>query len=45
VNSSLGFALRFPRIVRVRQDKLPKDIDTIETVQKIYARQHGQGEG
>ena len=24
-----GFALRFPRIVRVRQDKLPKDIDTL----------------
>jgi DNA ligase-1 len=38
-----GFALRFPRIVRVRQDKLPKDIDTIETVEKIYARQHGRG--
>ena len=34
-----GFALRFPRIVRVRQDKLPKDIDTIETVDKVYARQ------
>jgi DNA ligase 1 len=34
-----GFALRFPRIVRVRQDKLPKDIDTIETVEKVYARQ------
>ncbi len=40
-----GFALRFPRIVRVRQDKLPKDIDTIETVEKIYSRQHGRGEG
>ena len=25
-----GFALRFPRIVRVRQDKLPKEIDTVE---------------
>jgi ATP-dependent DNA ligase I len=39
-----GFALRFPRIVRVREDKLPKDIDTIETVEKIYARQHGRSE-
>ncbi len=38
-----GFALRFPRIVRVRQDKLPAEIDGIETVQKIYARQHGRG--
>ena len=37
-----GFALRFPRIVRVRQDKLPKEIDTVETVEKIYARQHGR---
>ena len=37
-----GFALRFPRIVRVRQDKLAKDIDTIGTVEKIYARQHGR---
>ena len=25
-----GFALRFPRIVRVRQDKLPEEIDTVE---------------
>jgi DNA ligase-1 len=35
-----GFALRFPRIVRVREDKLPKNIDTIEEVERIYARQH-----
>ena len=38
-----GYALRFPRIVRVREDKLPKDIDTIEEVERIYARQHGRG--
>ena len=38
-----GFALRFPRIVRVREDKLPRDIDTIETVEEIYKRQHGRG--
>jgi DNA ligase-1 len=31
-----GFALRFPRIVRLRPDKLPADIDTIERVQAIY---------
>jgi DNA ligase 1 len=35
-----GYALRFPRIVRLRPDKLPADADTIETVQKIYAREH-----
>jgi len=38
-----GYALRFPRIVRVRQDKLPKDIDTVEAVERIYKRQHGRG--
>ena len=37
-----GFALRFPRIVRVREDKLPSEIDTIEEVERIYARQHGR---
>jgi DNA ligase-1 len=35
-----GFALRFPRIVRLRADKLPEDADTIETVKEIYARQN-----
>jgi ATP-dependent DNA ligase I len=38
-----GFALRFPRIVRVREDKLPTEIDTIDEVERIYARQHGRG--
>ncbi len=37
-----GFALRFPRIVRVRQDKLPEEIDTVEAVEQIYRRQHGR---
>lgn len=31
-----GYALRFPRIVRLRPDKLPADIDTIERVEQIY---------
>lgn len=34
-----GYALRFPRIVRLRQDKLPEDADTIETAKDIYERQ------
>jgi len=34
-----GFALRFPRIVRLRPDKGAKDADTIETVKKIYEQQ------
>ncbi len=31
-----GFSLRFPRIVRVRDDKPPAEIDTIERVEEIY---------
>lgn len=34
-----GFALRFPRIVRIRTDKLPEDADTIERAREIYERQ------
>jgi DNA ligase-1 len=35
-----GYALRFPRIVRLRSDKGAKDADTIETVKEIYEQQH-----
>ncbi|MGZ5228275.1 MAG: ATP dependent DNA ligase, partial [Burkholderiales bacterium] len=35
-----GYALRFPRIVRLRHDKRPEDADTVETVREIYERQH-----
>jgi DNA ligase 1 len=38
-----GYALRFPRIVRLRPDKRPEDADTIETVREIYGRQHSLG--
>jgi DNA ligase-1 len=34
-----GFALRFPRIVRLRPDKAPEQIDTLERVRELYARQ------
>ncbi|HEX7175014.1 MAG TPA: ATP-dependent DNA ligase, partial [Pyrinomonadaceae bacterium] len=30
-----GYALRFPRIVRLRDDKTPDEIDTLETVRKL----------
>jgi DNA ligase-1 len=33
-----GFALRFPRIVRLRPDKRPEEADTLETVAKIYEK-------
>jgi DNA ligase-1 len=34
-----GYALRFPRIVRLRPDKLPEEADTIERARKIYEKQ------
>jgi len=34
-----GYALRFPRIVRLRPDKAVSEIDTLETVAKLFARQ------
>jgi DNA ligase-1 len=34
-----GYALRFPRIVRLRPDKLAADADTIERVKEIYEKQ------
>ena len=40
---SSGYALRFPRIARLRPDKGPEDADTIETVKEIYERQHSVG--
>jgi DNA ligase-1 len=44
-----GFALRFPRIVRVRDDKPPGEINTLDDVRQLYARlagpAHAQGDG
>ncbi len=34
-----GFALRFPRIIRVRDDKPADEIDTLERVEEIYQSQ------
>lgn len=33
---SSGFALRFPRIKRIRWDKTPAEIDSVETVEQLY---------
>jgi DNA ligase-1 len=34
-----GFALRFPRIVRIRDDKAPAEIDTLATVEALFGEQ------
>lgn len=34
-----GFALRFPRILRIRQDKAPADADTIDAVEALFSSQ------
>jgi len=34
-----GFALRFPRIVRLRPDKSPQEADTIERAREIFEKQ------
>ena len=34
-----GYALRFPRIVRLRPDKLPEEADTLERVKEIFSKQ------
>jgi DNA ligase-1 len=34
-----GFALRFPRILRIRTDKPPAEIDTLETVRRLAESQ------
>jgi DNA ligase-1 len=34
-----GFALRFPRIIRIRDDKPPEEIDTLARVEEIYQSQ------
>ena len=43
-----GYAMRFPRIVRIRDDKTVADISTIDEVRRIYEGQlkrEGGGEG
>ncbi|MEO8743757.1 MAG: ATP-dependent DNA ligase [Candidatus Dormiibacterota bacterium] len=37
-----GFALRFPRIVRIREDKPVDEIDTVERVAELYERYFGE---
>jgi DNA ligase-1 len=37
-----GYALRFPRIVRIRDDKPVDEIDTLERVAELYERYFGE---
>jgi len=34
-----GFALRFPRILKIRTDKPVSEIDTVERVEEVYQSQ------
>ena len=38
-----GYALRFPRLIRVREDKSPEEADTIERLIKLYKTQGREG--
>jgi DNA ligase-1 len=40
---SSGYALRFPRFVKLREDRSPEEISTTEDVQKLYEEQRGRG--
>jgi DNA ligase 1 len=35
-----GYALRFPRIVRLRPDKMAEEADTIEAARQVFAKQN-----
>ena len=39
-----GYALRFPRILRLRPDKAPTEIDTLETVRRLVEIADGEQE-
>ncbi|RXA17796.1 ATP-dependent DNA ligase [Methanosarcina sp. MSH10X1] len=38
-NYNSGFALRFPRFIRIRDDKDPEEADTIQRIGKVYSQQ------
>ncbi len=39
---SSGYALRFPRFVKLREDRSPEEISTTEDVKKLYEEQRGR---
>jgi DNA ligase-1 len=40
-NYESGFALRFPRVMRIRFDKGPEQADTLERLKRLYGQQKG----
>ncbi|MEM2916339.1 MAG: ATP-dependent DNA ligase [Candidatus Woesearchaeota archaeon] len=40
---SSGYALRFPRFVKLREERSPEEISTVEDVKKLYEEQRGRG--
>jgi DNA ligase-1 len=40
-NYESGYALRFPRLVRLRPDKSPEDAEDMDRISKLYAQQKG----
>lgn len=41
-NYESGYALRFPRVVRIRFDKGPEEADTIKRIERLYKMQFGK---
>jgi DNA ligase-1 len=40
-NYESGFALRFPRVLRLRSDRSVQDADSVERIEKLYEQQRG----
>ena len=38
-NYDSGFALRFPRFIRIRDDKGPEEADSIQRIERVYSQQ------
>jgi len=41
-NYRSGFALRFPRFVKLREDRSPEDVSSLDEVKNMYSQQRGR---